>query len=173
MICGCVQVAPPSVDFTKASCWLLRVPCFGVLGDTIRLAKSKSVCGVVDVSTTTMLPIVCWRCFVLMMICAWLHVLPPSTVLEKYAGPVYDAVCGLSSGLSVGSISVSHTVYAVPGVAGSAVVEFLSVLWANCVNAEPGISPTLSHFAPKFVDVATTTELAQLGTRMLKASADA
>jgi hypothetical protein len=57
-----------------------------------------------------MLPIVCVRCLVLTMICAWLQVLPPSVVLEKYAGPVYAAVCGLSSGLSVGRVSVSQTV---------------------------------------------------------------
>jgi len=30
--CGCVQVAPPSVDLTKASCALLRVPWNAVLG---------------------------------------------------------------------------------------------------------------------------------------------
>jgi hypothetical protein len=40
MTCGCVHVAPPSVDLTKASCWLLRVPCLGVLGWTIRSVKS-------------------------------------------------------------------------------------------------------------------------------------
>ena len=57
-----------------------------------------------------MLPIVCVRLAVLTMICAWLQVLPPSVVLEKYAGPVYAAVCGLSSGLSVGRVRVSQTV---------------------------------------------------------------
>ena len=57
-----------------------------------------------------MLPIVCVRSAVLTMIFAWLQVLPPSVVLEKYAGPVYAAVCGLSSGLSVGRVRVSQTV---------------------------------------------------------------
>ena len=30
--CGCVQVEPPSVDLTNASCALLCVPWKGVLG---------------------------------------------------------------------------------------------------------------------------------------------
>src|SRR5207248_9737484 len=34
--CGCVQVEPPSVDLTNASCALLRVPWKGVLGCRIR-----------------------------------------------------------------------------------------------------------------------------------------
>ena len=76
---------------------------------------------------------------------------------------MYAAVCGLSSGLSVGSISVSQTVYAVPFLVGSAVVEFLSVLCANCVNTEPGMGCAWSQWAPPSVERAAATALKLLG----------
>ena len=58
------------------------------------------------------MPIVCRRLPVLTITCGVLQVLPPLLVLEKYAGPLYAAAyeaCGLSSGWSVGWISVSQT----------------------------------------------------------------
>src|SRR2546429_9926805 len=98
MTCGCVQVAPPSVDLTNASCALLRAPRNGVLGGTIRSVKSYSVSS--RGSTMTMLPIVCWRLPVLMVIWGWLQGLPPAGGLGEYAGPVYARGWGVSSGWS-------------------------------------------------------------------------
>src|SRR6266516_2424579 len=119
-----------------------------------------------------MLPIVCVRLAVLTMICAWLQVFPPSVVLEKNAGPVYACACGLSSGLSVGRISVSHTVYANPAFTGSAVVAFLSVPWSLVSKKPPGIRWMWSHVAPPSTERAATTALAPLGTWMLNDSAE-
>src|SRR5437867_10458140 len=86
-----------------------------------------------------------------------LHEAPPSVVLEKYAGPTYAAACMRSSGLSVGEIEVSQTVYATPAWTGSAVVAFLSVK-----NWPLGYDTTvcvLVHVAPPSFDTVAVTAL--------------
>src|SRR5260370_30255484 len=86
-----------------------------------------------------------------------LQLLTPSVVFEKNPSPVKANVCGLLSGLSVGVTSVSQTVYAVPALTGSAVVEFLSVKnWPPLiVKATSGT--TLLQVLPPSVDVAAAT----------------
>src|SRR5260370_38427269 len=86
-----------------------------------------------------------------------LQVWPPSVVFEKNASPVKACVCGLSSGLSVGATSVSQTVYAVPALTGSAVVEFLSVMfWPPLGMKETSVTRLLQVLPPS-VEVAAAT----------------
>src|SRR5260370_40378317 len=86
-----------------------------------------------------------------------LQLLTLSVVFEKNLSPVKANVCGLSSGLSVGETSVSQTVYAVPALTGSAVVEFLSVLnWPPLVVNSTSLTRLLQVLPPS-VDVAAAT----------------
>src|SRR6267143_4948460 len=86
MDCGVVHVAPPSIDFAKATIVLLRVPLNGVFGGKNRSVKSYrvSVLG----STTMMLPIVCCRFPDPMMTWGGVQCTPPSVVFENSAGQV-------------------------------------------------------------------------------------
>src|ERR1051325_5606151 len=77
----------------------------------------------------------------------------------------------LSSGLSVGEVSVSQTVYAVPGLVGSAVVEFLSV--SLCSFGCATTVCTFCQVCPPSLDVAAETELRVLLLVRSKDSADA
>src|SRR5260370_29040084 len=86
-----------------------------------------------------------------------LQLLTPSVVFEKNPSPVKANVCGLSSGLSVGATSVSQTVYAVPALTGSAVVEFLSVMfWPPLGMKETSVTRLLQDLPPS-AEVAAAT----------------
>ena len=118
-ICGAVHVAPPSVDFTKATLYGRE------FGGWIR--SKKSYRAPVLRSTTIWLPIV-WRCWPVATITRGvLHVLPPSIVLLTIAGPVKADVWWLAFGLPFGVSRRSHTAYAVPAWTGSTVIDSLSL----------------------------------------------
>ena len=102
MICGFVQVFPPSVDLMKAT-----LKAVTLKGGVIRSKKSYSV--PVWGSTTIWFAIVCCRDGVLTMIRGGLQVRPPSMVFEKNVGPLKAAVCRSAYGLPFGSSSRSHT----------------------------------------------------------------
>src|SRR5712691_2863023 len=102
IICGAVQVAPPSTDFTKAT-----LNAVTLNGGVMRSKKSYSA--PVAGSTTIWLPMVWCREGVLTMTLGELQVRPPLVVSAKNAGPLKAAVCNSARGLPFGDSNLSHT----------------------------------------------------------------